>query len=78
MHAENARHEAVRGTFDPGYLFYSIGKLMIMKLRDDWMIFNPRKSLRDFHDTFLSYGTMPVTLVRRAMLGEADHSRLLH
>jgi uncharacterized protein (DUF885 family) len=76
--AENARQEAVRGNFDPGYLFYSIGKLIIMKLRDDWMILHPQKSPRDFHDILLGYGTMPVRLVRRAMPGGAEHCRLLH
>lgn len=59
------RQEAVRGTFDPGYLFYSIGKLMTMKLHDYRMNHYPQKHL-------------PVALVRRAILGEADHSRLLH
>jgi len=59
------RQEAVRGTFDPGYLFYSIGKLMTMKLRDYRMNHYPQKHL-------------PVTLVRCAMPGDAEHSRLLH
>ena len=75
---ENARQEAVRGTFDPGYLFYSFGKLMILKLRDDWRASHPGSSLRDFHDAFLSYGSSPVTLVRKAMLGEADDGKLFH
>ena len=76
--AENARQEALRGTFDPGYLFYTVGKLMIMKLRDDWLAIHPGSSLRDFHDAFLSYGSSPVRLVRKAMLGDADDARLFH
>jgi uncharacterized protein (DUF885 family) len=73
---QSAHQEALRGIFDPGYLFYSIGKLMIMKLRDDWLAGHPGSSLRDFHDAFLSFGTSPLTLVRKAMLGDADDGRL--
>lgn len=64
----NARQQALRGTYDPGYLNYTLGKLMIMKLRDDWMAAHPKATLRDFHDEFLSYSG-PVPLVRRLMLG---------
>jgi uncharacterized protein (DUF885 family) len=65
-----ARQQAVRGTFDPGYLNYTLGKLMIRKLRDDWS----RRagggfSLQAFHDRFLSYGCAPIPIIRRAMLG---------
>lgn len=69
MEKTPARKEAERGTFDPGYLNYTLGKLMILKLREDW-----RKqegdnfSLKRFHDTFLSFGAPPVPLVRMAML----------
>ncbi len=69
---------ALRGNFDPGYLFYSFGKLTIMKLRDDWMILRPQNSLRTAHHTLLGYGTMPVRLVGGAMPGGAEHCRLLH
>jgi hypothetical protein len=75
---ESARQEAVRGTFDPAYLFYIIGKLMIVKLRDDWLTVHPESSLRDFHDAFLDYGSSPVALVRKTMLGDADDGRLFH
>jgi uncharacterized protein (DUF885 family) len=64
----NARQQALRGTYDPAYLNYTLGKLMIMKLRDDWMAANPQASLREFHDQFLSYSG-PVPLVRKLMLG---------
>jgi uncharacterized protein (DUF885 family) len=67
-----ARREALRGTFDPGYLNYTLGKLMILKLREDYR----RKqggsyTLRDFHDRLLSFGGPPLPLVREAMLGES-------
>ena len=64
----NARQQALRGTYDPGYLNYTLGKLMILQLRTDWMAANPQASLRDFHDAFLSYSG-PVPLVRKLMLG---------
>jgi uncharacterized protein (DUF885 family) len=70
--AGNARQQAVRGTYDPGYLAYTLGKLMIRKLRTDWAAANPGASARDFHDRFLSYGTPPVPLVRQEMLGDAS------
>ena len=73
---EKARAEAVRATFDPGYVFYCLGKLMVLKLRDDWLASHPGASLREFHDAFLSYGTAPLRLVRKAMLGQADNGEL--
>jgi uncharacterized protein (DUF885 family) len=69
--AGNARQQAVRGTFDPMYLAYTLGKIMIRNLKTEWMKANPGKSLRDFHDTLLSYACAPLPLIRRAMLGDA-------
>lgn len=67
----NARQQAARGTFDPGFLNYTMGKLMIMKLRDDWTASRGgRDAWREFHDRFLSFGGPPIPLVRKAMLGE--------
>jgi hypothetical protein len=67
----NARQQAARGTFDPGYLNYTLGKLMIRKLRDDYAASRGGKAAwRDFHDRFLSYGGPPLPLVRKAMLGD--------
>ena len=64
-----ARKEAMRGTFDPGYLNYTLGKLMILKLRDDYREEQgPAYSLKGFHDTLLSYGAPPVHLLRQMML----------
>ncbi len=66
----NARQQAARGTYDPAYLNYTLGKLMIMKLREDWTKSRGgRQAWRDFHDRFLSYGGPPIPLVRREMLG---------
>jgi hypothetical protein len=65
----NARQQALRGTYDPGYLAYTLGKLMIRKLRTDWFAQNPGATLQQFHDKLLSYGAPPVPLVRRELLG---------
>jgi Bacterial protein of unknown function (DUF885) len=66
----NARQQAARGTYDPAYLNYTLGKLMIRKLREDWTRERGgRTAWRDFHDQFLSYGGPPIPLVRRAMVG---------
>jgi hypothetical protein len=69
--AGNARQQALRGTYDPGYLAYTLGKLMIRKLRSDWLAANPGATPRQFHDIFLSYGSPPIPMVRRQMLGSA-------
>lgn len=70
----NARREAERGTFDPTYLVYSAGKLMLLKLRRDWYEQQEGKpSLRAFHDTLLSHGAAPFWALRRLMLdGPSD------
>lgn len=68
--AGNAKQQAARGTFDPGYLNYTLGKLMIRKLREDWTrTRGGRAAYRAFHDTLLSFGGPPLPLVREAMLG---------
>ena len=69
----NAEQQAARGTYDPEYLNYTLNKLLIMKLRDDWTASRGgRKAWKQFHDAFLSYGGPPVPLVRQAMMGEAS------
>jgi uncharacterized protein (DUF885 family) len=78
----NARQQAARGTYDPAYLNYTLGKLMIRKLRTDWTA-KMRASgtaaapagddhalWHDFHDKLLSYGGPPLPLLRREMMGE--------
>jgi uncharacterized protein (DUF885 family) len=65
--------ETKRGTSDPTYLYYTLGKLQILKLREDL-----RKkqgdafSLGKFHDDFMSQGYPPIAIVRRALLGNAS------
>lgn len=69
----NAVQQSLRGTYDPGYLNYTLGKLMIRKLRDDWTEGRGgREAWGKFHDEFLSFGYPPIPLVRRQMLG-ADY-----
>jgi hypothetical protein len=73
----NARQQAARGTFDPAYLNYTMGKLMIRKLRADWTATRGgRAAWREFHDRFLSYGGPPIPLLRKAMLGDTDTGTL--
>lgn len=67
----NARVEALRGTDDPGYLRYQLGKLMILKLREDLKKKEgPSFDLGRFHNEYLRQGAVPVPLIRRAMLGD--------
>ena len=73
----NARQQAARGTYDPAYLNYTMGKLMIMQLRQDWMAAHPGpNALKAFHDQFLSYGGPPIPLVRQQMLGGKVEAKL--
>jgi uncharacterized protein (DUF885 family) len=68
--AGNARQQSARGTYDPAYLNYTMGKLMIRKLRDDWSASRGgEKAWKAFHDQFLSYGGPPIPLVRQQMMG---------
>jgi uncharacterized protein (DUF885 family) len=63
--------ETKRGTSDPTYLYYTLGKLQIMKLRADLQAKQGAAfSLQQFHDTFLQQGFPPLKIVRRAMLGD--------
>ena len=67
-----ARREAERGTFDPTYLVYSIGKLMMLKLRRDYKEQQGAKfSMRAFHDAVLAQGNAPFWAHRRLLLGDA-------
>jgi uncharacterized protein (DUF885 family) len=64
-----ARQEAMRGTFDPGYLNYTLGKLEILKLRDDYKAQQGDEfSLQKFHNELLSHGMPPIRLLREIML----------
>ena len=66
-----AEVEAKRGTSDPTYLVYTLGKLEIMKLREDYkQKMTGSFSLQKFHDTFLQQGFPPIKIVRETMLGD--------
>jgi uncharacterized protein (DUF885 family) len=67
---EGAMVETKRGTADPTYLYYNLGKLEIMKLREDVKKKQGSAfSLQKFHDDFLSQGNPPIKIIREAMLG---------
>ena len=64
-----AHTEAMRGTFDPGYLNYTLGKLQILKLRDDYKAQQGAEfSLQKFHNELLNHGMPPIRLLREIML----------
>ncbi len=66
-----AYQEAIRGTFDPGYLFYTVGKLEFLKLREDYRRqVGASFSLRTFHDLVLSMGMPPIRLLRERLLDD--------
>jgi uncharacterized protein (DUF885 family) len=70
---ESALKETKRGTADPTYLYYTLGKLQILKLREDY---RKRKgaefSLQEFHDNFLKQGFPPIKIVRHALLDDTS------
>lgn len=66
-----AESEAKRGTSDATYGYYTMGKLAILKLRDDYKAkMGNAYSLKGFHDAFVKIGPLPLPLIRKAMLGE--------
>jgi uncharacterized protein (DUF885 family) len=72
-----SRIEAERGTFDPTYLVYTVGKLAILKLREDYKRYHREDfSLQEFHDRLLANGQAPIW-VHRQMLMPGDRSKLL-
>ena len=78
----NARQQAARGSYDPAYLNYTLGKLMIRKLRTDWLSKgaaggaaappspDDHSRWHEFHDKFLSFGGPPIPLLRQELVGE--------
>ena len=65
--------EALRGTFDPGYLFYTIGKLEILKLRADYEKQEGANfSLKKFHNEVLNHGMPQLRLLREVMLKDKN------
>jgi uncharacterized protein (DUF885 family) len=69
QNASVAYDEARRGTYDPTYLYYTAGKLMILELRKDYLT-QYGGTLKQFHDAFLSKGPLPIPLVRKLMFRE--------
>ena len=68
-----AEIEAKRGTSDPTYLYYTLGKLQILKLREDYKKkMGASFSLGEFHDKFMSQGEPPIAIVRQALLGDGS------
>jgi uncharacterized protein (DUF885 family) len=66
-----AEIEAKRGTADPTYLYYTLGKLQILKLREDYKKkMGAEFTLLKFHDEFMSQGFPPIAVVRQVMLGD--------
>ncbi|MFO0805730.1 MAG: DUF885 domain-containing protein [Gemmataceae bacterium] len=73
--AEGAFQESRRGTYNPTYLYYTLGKLQILKLREDWKKAKGADySLQKFHDEFIRHGAIPIRQIRKLMLGEAGES----
>ena len=67
---EGAVKETKRGTSDPTYLYYTLGKLQILKLREDYRKMKGAQfSLQEFHDNFMKQGFPPIKIVRHAMMG---------
>lgn len=65
--------ETKRGTSDPTYLYYTLGKLQIMKLRTDLAAKQGKEfNLQQFHDSFMRQGFAPIAIVRQAMLGDSS------
>ncbi|HTC89903.1 MAG TPA: DUF885 domain-containing protein [Bryobacteraceae bacterium] len=66
----NGERETKRGTSDPTYLYYTLGKLEILKLREDYQKMRGSAfTLKEFHDRFMREGRPPIKIVRKAMLG---------
>jgi uncharacterized protein (DUF885 family) len=75
MSHDYAERETKRGTSDPTYLVYTLGKLQILKLREDYR----RKvgtafNLERFHTEFVKQGGIPISIIRRTMLGNDSPS----
>ena len=67
----NAEREAKRGTMDPTYLVYTLGKLEILSMRESFRSkAGASFNLKEFHDLFLKQGYPPLALVRAQMLQE--------
>ncbi len=78
MAEEPAHREALRGTVDPLYGYYTLGKLELLKLRADFQkSAGSSYSLKTFHDLLLAHGDPPIAIVRKLVLGANDDGKLL-
>jgi hypothetical protein len=67
-----AHQEAIRGAYDPEYLYYTLGKLEFLKLREDFRRQEGAKfTLQKFHDEALRHGAPPIRLLREVMLKDS-------
>ncbi len=65
----NAYEEARRGAYNPTYLYYTLGKLQIYKLREDYKrLKGAAYTLQGFHDAFVKQGALPIPLMRQILL----------
>ena len=75
---EPAHREALRGTQDPLYGYYTLGKLELLKLRDDYKKkLGAAFTLQKFHDAYLAHGDPPIAITRKELLGKDDDGKLL-
>ncbi|HEV3207680.1 MAG TPA: DUF885 domain-containing protein [Terriglobales bacterium] len=66
-----AEEEAKRGTSDPTYLYYTLGKLQILHLREDYRKRRGSEfTLLEFHDRLMRQGSVPMKIIRKSMLGD--------
>jgi uncharacterized protein (DUF885 family) len=73
----NAYEEARRGAYNPTYLYYTLGKLQIYRLREDYRAAKAANyTLKGFHDEFVRQGGVPIALIRRILL-PGDNGRSL-
>ena len=72
----NAEEEALRGTYNPTYLYYTMGKLMVYQLRKDFAKERGANfTLKSFHDTFVRQGGIPLAMIRKTMLAAPAEAR---
>jgi uncharacterized protein (DUF885 family) len=63
----NAYEESRRGAYNPTYLYYTLGKVLIQGLRDEYARKKPGSRSRDFHDAFVKQGALPIPLMRKVL-----------
>jgi hypothetical protein len=77
MSREFAESEAVKNSMNPGAaVIYLLGREEIKQLRNQMETrLGKRFSLKQFHDEFLAYGSIPVTLISKEMMRKLDHAQ---